>query len=307
MSSQPDPSTATTSAAPTSARWTTRTADTDAATETAATDPMPFRFGLVAMPRPGMDWLAVARRVEELGFDSLLVPDNLDAVTPVVANAAAAAVTERLTVGPYVLATPLRTPGLVAADAAALHQLSGGRVEMGLGAGRPDSAAEAERLGITFGSPAQRMAHLEETIAAVRERTPEVRVTVAASGPRMLALAGRTADVVALGASPFADEAEIARMGRIVTEAAAEAGRRVVLNTNLGVVGDDIPPWLQERMGLTVEKLRAARAFSHLTGTPDEMAETLQHRREATGVSYVLAGVDNADRLAPVVELLRGR
>jgi alkanesulfonate monooxygenase SsuD/methylene tetrahydromethanopterin reductase-like flavin-dependent oxidoreductase (luciferase family) len=278
-------------------------------TQTGATapHPQPFRFGLVAMPRPGTDWLATVRHVEALGFDSLLVPDNLDAVAPVAASAAAAAVSERLGVGPYVIATPLRSPGLVAADAAALHLLSGGRVEMGLGAGRPDSKAEAERLGIPFGTPAERMAHLAQTITAVRERTPDVRVTVAASGPRMLALAGRTADVVALGASPFADEAEVARMGRVVTEAAAEDGREVVLNTNLSTVGDDVPAWLQERMGLTVEKLLANGAASYLRGTPDEMAETLRRRREVTGVSYVCAGVDNAERLAPVVELLRGQ
>jgi len=259
------------------------------------------------MPRPGLDWLALARRVEDLGFDSLLVPDNLDGTAPVPASAAAAAVTTRLTVGPYVIATPLRSPGLVAADAAALHQLCGGRVEVGLGAGRPDSADEAERLGVPFGSPAERIAHLEETITAVRERTPAATITVAASGPRMLALAGRTADVVALGASPFADEDEIASMARLVTTAAAEAGREVVLNTNLSAVGDDLPAWLRQRMGLTVEKLVAARAFSHLRGTPDEMAETLLHRRAVTDVSYVCAGVDNADRLAPVVQLLRGR
>jgi alkanesulfonate monooxygenase SsuD/methylene tetrahydromethanopterin reductase-like flavin-dependent oxidoreductase (luciferase family) len=284
------------------------TSQTDNAAN-AATSPStaPFRFGLVAMPRPGTDWLELSRRVEALGFDSLLVPDNLDAMAPVVANAASAAVTESLSVGPYVIATPLRSPGLVAADAAALQQLSGGRVEMGLGAGRPDSKAEAERLGIPFGTPAERMAHLEQTITAVRARTPEVQVTVAASGPKMLALARRTADVVALGASPFADEAEIARMGRVVADAAAETGRRVVLNTNLSAVGDDIPTWLQERMGLTVDKLLAAGAASYLRGTPAEMAETLQRRRELTGVSYVCAGVDNADRLAPVVELLKGR
>ena len=178
---------------------------------------------------------------------------------------------------------------------------------MGLGAGRPDSKAEAERLGLPFGTPAERMAHLEQTITAVRARTPEVQVTVAASGPKMLALAGRTADVVALGASPFADEAEVARMGRVVADAAAETGRRVVLNTNLSAVGDDIPTWLQERIGLTVDKLLAAGAASYLRGTSAEMAETLQRRRELTGVSYVCAGVDNADRLAPVVELLKGR
>ncbi|TPG19319.1 LLM class flavin-dependent oxidoreductase [Pedococcus bigeumensis] len=285
------------------------TSQTDHTTTTAPTNrsTAQFRFGLVAMPRPGLDWLELSRRVEALGFDSLLVPDNLDAVAPVVANAASAAVTERLSVGPYVIATPLRSPGHVAADAAALHQLSGGRVEMGLGAGRPDSKAEAERLGIPFGTPTERMSHLEQTITAVRARTPAVRVTVAASGPKMLALAGRTADVVALGASPFADEAEVARMGRVVTDAAAEAGRQVVLNTNLSAVGDDIPAWLEERMGLTVDKLLATGAASYLPGSPAEMAETLQRRRAVTGVSYVCAGVDNADRLAPVVELLKGR
>jgi probable F420-dependent oxidoreductase len=268
---------------------------------------MPFRFGLVAMPRPGTDWLELARRVETLGFDALLVPDNLDGTSAVVASAAAAAVTEDLTVGPYVLATPMRLPGLVAADAAALHQLSAGRVEMGLGTGRPDSRAEAERLGVPFGTPAERIAHLRTTISAVRERTPDIRVTVAASGPRMLALAGRTADVVALGASPLADEAELARMAAVVTDAAGDRAGQVRLNVNLAAVGDDIPPWLAERTGLTVEKLVAAKAFGHLRGTPAEMADTLRRRRAATGISYLCAGADNAERLAPVVELLRGR
>ena len=105
-----------------------------------------------------------------------------------------------------------------------------------------DSKTEAERLGMPFGTPVERMAHLEQTITAVRERTPHVRITVAASGPRMLALAGRTADVVALGASPLADEDEIARMGRIVTDAAAAAGRQVVLDATSARSGTTSPP-----------------------------------------------------------------
>lgn len=265
---------------------------------------MPFRFGLVAVPRDGATWPAQARRVESLGFDSLLVPDNLAAAAPMLACTAAAAVTDRLQVGPYVLATPLRLPGLVAAEAATLHLLSGGRAELGLGAGRPDSRQEAQSLGLPFGSPGERVARLERTIAAVRERVPEARVTVAGSGPRVLALAGRTADVVALGASPYAGEAEYARMARAVTDAAA--GREVELNLNLSAVGDDIPPWLEQRMGITIDKLVSAGSFGHLHGTPREMADTLERRRAATGISYVCAGADNADRLAPVVELLRG-
>ena len=172
----------------------------------------PFRFGLVAVARTRADWLDLARRVEDLGFDALLVPDNLDGTAPLLACAAAATVTTRLTVGPYVLATPLRTPGLVAAEVAGLAMLADGRVEVGLGAGRPDSAGEAARLGLPFGTPGERVRHLEATIAAVRDRLPTARVTVAASGPHMLELAGREADVVALGASPLADDAELARM-----------------------------------------------------------------------------------------------
>lgn len=266
----------------------------------------PFRFGLVATARSGPEWLALAQRVEELGFHSLLVPDNLDGTAPLLACSAAAAVTDRLVVGPYVLATPWRDPGLVAAEVASLGLLAGGRVEAGLGAGRPDARAEAERLGIPFGSPVERLAHLERTIAAVRARVPDVQVTVAASGPRMLALAGRTADVVALGASPYADEQELARMGRIVTQAAPDPSA-VVLNQNLSVVGDSVPPWLEARMGVTLARLESAGSAGLLRGTVRQMADTLQRRREVTGVSYVCAGADSATLLAPVVELLQGR
>ncbi|WP_426564019.1 LLM class flavin-dependent oxidoreductase [Angustibacter sp. McL0619] len=267
----------------------------------------PFRFGLVGVARSRDQWLDLARRVEGLGFDSLLVPDNLDGVAPMLACTAAASVTTRLTVGPYVLATPLRTPGLVAAEAAALDLLAGGRVEVGLGAGRPDSAAEAARLGLPFGSPGERIDVLDRTIAAVRDRVPSARVTVAASGPRMLALAGRAADVVALGASPLADQDEYARMADVVRGAAGDRADQVVLNMNLTCVGDELPPWLAQRMGLTIEALRSANAAGLLTGSADKMAQTLVRRREATGVSYICAGSDNAERLAPVVRLLHGQ
>ena len=267
----------------------------------------PFRFGIVAMARSREEWTRLACRVEDLGFDSLLVPDNLDGAAPILASTAAAAATTSLTVGPYVLATPLRTPGLVAAEAASLVMFAGGRVEVGLGAGRPDSRSEAERLGVEFGTPGQRVTRLEETIAAVRERVPEARVTVAASGPRMLQLAGRTADVVALGASPMADEATLGRMAAVVLGAAGERSAEVELNLNLTAVGEALPPWLAQRMGLTIEALQAADAAGLLSGSPHQMAETLLRRREATGISYVCAGADNAERLAPVVELLRGQ
>jgi hypothetical protein len=60
-------------------------------------------------------------------------------------------------------------------------------------------------------------------------------------------------------------------------------------------------------MGVTMGKLRSANAVGLLTGTPQEMRDTLERRREVTGISYICAGADNAERLAPVVELLAGR
>jgi hypothetical protein len=123
----------------------------------------------------------------------------------------------------------------------------------------------------------------------------------------MLELAGREADVVALGASPLADDAELARMAAIVTGSAGERAERIVLNLNLTAVGDELPPWLAQRMGLTVAAMRSANAAGLLQGTPGQMAQTLQRRREVTGISYVCAGADHAERLAPVVELLRGQ
>lgn len=268
---------------------------------------MPFRFGLVAMPRSRPDWLGFAQRVEDLGFDALLVPDNLDGAAPFVACAAAAAVTKSLVVGPYVLATPLRTPGLVAAEAASLDMLAEGRIDLGLGAGRPDSRSEAARLGLRFGSPAERVSLLADTVAAVRERVPHVRVTVAAAGPRMLQLAGREADVVALGASPLADEQELVRMAGIATRAAGHRAGQVVLNLNLTAVGDDIPAWLTQRLGSTIGALQASNAAGILRGSARQMALSLQRIREATGISYFCAGADHAERLAPVVALLRGQ
>lgn len=80
-----------------------------------------------------------------------------------------------------------------------------------------------------------------------------------------------------------------------------------MLNVNLVAVGDRVPPWLEQRMGLTVAALREARAATFLNGGTDEMVDTLERRRAATGVSYVCAGADHADVLAPVVQRLRGR
>src|SRR3954468_18542709 len=108
-----------------------------------------FRFRVVgAWARAAQAWARQARRAEQLGYSSLLVPDTLDTLAPWPASAVAAAGTSTLRGGPYVLATSRRHPNEVAWEASTLNLLSGGRLELGLGAGRPAAAAEADRLGL---------------------------------------------------------------------------------------------------------------------------------------------------------------
>ena len=97
----------------------------------------PFRFGVTMSRAASAEaWVASARRAEELGYDILLMPDHLGSqLSPIAALTAAAAATTRLRVGSYVFANDYRHPLVLAREAATLDWLSGGRFELGLGAG----------------------------------------------------------------------------------------------------------------------------------------------------------------------------
>ena len=139
----------------------------------------PFRFGVVAAAaRSADEWVARARRAEALGYATLVMPDNLQhTLAPLPALAMAAAATRTLRIGTYVLANDLRHPVLLAKDVATLDLLSGGRFELGLGAGRPDAAAENRMLGLPFDSGAVRVARLAESIGIVKALLAGQRVS----------------------------------------------------------------------------------------------------------------------------------
>jgi probable F420-dependent oxidoreductase len=267
----------------------------------------PFRFGVVgAWARDAEDWARQARRAEELGYATFLVPDTLDTLAPWPAVAVAAAVTSALRVGPYVLATSRRIPEEVAWEAATADLLSGGRLELGLGAGRPAAAAEVERLGLPPASAAERLARLRRTVVAARERSPAVPVLIAGSGPRALALAGELADTVALGVLPDADERALAAAVGRVRDAAAGRPDPVELNLNLALVGEEVPPWLAQRLGDQVRALTDGTSVAGLHGTTEQRRATLRRRRDELGISYVTVSTPFADDLAPVVQALAG-
>ena len=145
-----------------------------------------MRFGL-ALPHYGFSLpdrepishdhlLSWARRAERLGFDSVWVSDHLfysfarygagqdriGSLEPLTALAAAAVATERVRLGTLVLGAPFRHPSILAKMAAGIDQLSGGRLDLGVGAGWLED--EFASFGFPFGDIGKRFERLEETL-----------------------------------------------------------------------------------------------------------------------------------------------
>jgi len=181
----------------------------------------------------GPAWADHARRVEGAGVGSLLIRDHFSAgafgqqLAPFSALTAAAAVTADLRVGTMVLSNDFRHPAIVAHEAASLHHLSGGRFELGLGAGWYEP--EYRAAGIRFDAAGRRIDRLEESLSIIKsllagdpvrhtgtwyqidgldldvmpERHGRPRLLIGAGGPRMLRIAARDADIVGLLPAPI--------------------------------------------------------------------------------------------------------
>jgi alkanesulfonate monooxygenase SsuD/methylene tetrahydromethanopterin reductase-like flavin-dependent oxidoreductase (luciferase family) len=248
----------------------------------------PFRFGVNEAPGP--ETPARARRFEALGYDVLLAPDRPQLPSPLPILAAAAATTQRIGLGTYVLAASLHEPRELVRELKALQAVAADRFEPGFGA------------GLDPGSAAEKRQRLNTLLEMVRAELPDVRILVAASGPAGLELAARFAQTVAVSLPPAASDAEILRR----VEHLRGAADRIEVNYSLTAVGDVPAPWLA-RQGLDVQALRAAGAASVLWGDADAMCEQLEQRREKLEIAYWTVPAAFAEHLAPVVSMLRGR
>jgi alkanesulfonate monooxygenase SsuD/methylene tetrahydromethanopterin reductase-like flavin-dependent oxidoreductase (luciferase family) len=270
----------------------------------------PFRFAVQAAPEDAGQWLALARRAEVLGYSTLLMPDGMRLPSPMPALAVAAGATTTLRVGTWVLASPLRAARLAAWDAHTLSLLTGGRFELGIGTGLPSVAADAVRL---LGQPEltvpQRLARVEQTIDDLRSLDGErhTPVLVAAAGPRSRALAAAKADIVTLAGGPFIGREEAAGLVAGVREAAGDRGAGLEFAAPIFVIGDEAPPWALGFLGTDMATLIARDSLMILRGSPAQMAEELQSRRDTLGISYFSVNGTFIEQFAPVVELLDGR
>lgn len=184
----------------------------------------PFQFlGDARAVVDGRQLATDARRAEAMGFHALVIPDHLiDQLSPVPAMATIAAATERLRIGSFVLNNDLRHPAVLAQDLASLDVLSGGRLDVAIGAGwnRP----EYESVGIAFEPQPVRHARLAEAIAVLKGafgdepftfrgehytitdldgrpkpiQRPHPPFLIGGGGRKTLGLAAREADIVGL-------------------------------------------------------------------------------------------------------------
>ncbi len=188
----------------------------------------PFRFGVIAerMPASAREWSAFARRIESLGYATLLLRDHFvaepfgDQFAPIAALTAAACATTTLRIGTLVIDNDYRHPVVLAKEAATLDLLSNGRFELGLGAGWMRD--EYERAGMPFDPPGVRISRLEEALHIVKGlfsgepltysgahyaisslssfprpmQRPHPPILVGGGGKRLLSIAGREADII---------------------------------------------------------------------------------------------------------------
>lgn len=294
-----------------------------------------FRFGVVAAQESsGQAWLDKARRIESLGFASMVLPDTLPySLAPFEALAAAAAVTRTLRVGTYVVNNDYRHPVMLAKEAATLDFLSGGRLELGIGAGRPSAAPDNAMLGLPFDAGSVRVDRLEEALriikpllsgqkvdfagkhytvaqgsiapAAVQAPLP---ILIAAGQPRLLRLAAREADIIALAIQWKETEAELAERIRVIREAAGDRFSSIAININLMAVAGRLPRQVEAGLGADgARQLADSDAIPVLKGSTEQMVERLEWLRERFAISYILVADQIMDTLAPVVARLAGR
>jgi probable F420-dependent oxidoreductase len=300
--------------------------------------PDPLRF-IAPIPRlrgDGKTWVSDVRRLETMGFDTVAVSHHITngwELGLLVAMGFAAASTSRLRVLSLVAQNELHHPALLAKDIATIDALSDGRVELGIGPGW--LADDYTALGLTLEPGRTRVARLAEALEVIRRffttetvqfagdyyrvnemqalprcvQRPNPPILVGAGGPRMLDLAGRTADIVGIHAAMDGNRIDRATVTDLtaasieakiqrVRAAAADAGRptpRLQFSCYHVRVTDaperSVPrsSWAAD-VEAEMELLNDSPAV--LVGTAVECAQRLVEWRDRFGITYWNLGSD---------------
>ena len=271
----------------------------------------------------------------------LLVTDHMGPqLAPIPAMMAAADATERMRVGSFVFSNDYRNIVMLAKEITTIDVISGGRVELGNGAGW--SVPDYRQMGIAYDPPATRVARLEEAVPLLdrllREelvdhsgtyytlrqarilprplQKPRPPFMIGGGGARVLKLAARSAEIV--GFAPSID-----RHGRPRPRSVTMGGLRERVKRFDRYAGDrDVEKnlWLFDagvsdharsfrRAAATIAKRSAnalVRSPFFLYGTRASLRSLLREMRVELGISYIAVPGQAMDEFASIVEELRG-
>lgn len=286
------------------------------------------------------DPVAAAQRAEDLGFDIVLAADHVgQGLAPMPTLSAIAAATSTIRLGTLVLNNDMRNPVQLAWEAATLDQLSGGRFELGLGAGH--TPMEYAATGIERSSGATRKRRLESSVEIIRglldgrpvDRDGEyyrieraridrpvqehLPILVGGNGEELLGHAGAHADIIGLqGLGRTKDDGHrhdvdwsTARLDQQIEQVRAGAGVRfddLEFNALVQMVQitDDRVAAL-ERICDMVDGLTMQDADSTpylLVGTVDEIVLHMMTCRERWRITYF--AVRELDAFEPILTAL---
>jgi probable F420-dependent oxidoreductase len=305
-----------------------------------------FRFGVqYSNAEDGPSWRSEARKLEDLGYSTMFIPDHFgDQWGPLVALTVAAEATTRLKVGSLVFDNDYRHPLVLAMECATLDLVSEGRLEVGLGAGW--LRTDYDQSGIAYDAPGTRVGRLAEGVQLIKRLWAGETVTFSGShyevteatcsprphtpggppiiigggSPRVLKLAVEHADIIgvnpslasgAVDAASIAGTAPAAYAERIgwIREAAGDRFGDLELQSLVFVAQLGRPKAvIAEEMSklLGYPPEDVAASSTVLIGTEDEIVETLLARREELGFSYWVLHRGDVEAFAPVVARLAG-
>ena len=315
--------------------------------------PRPFRFGVLGESvRSAVDLVDTARRAEAAGCATFLLRDHFieepfgHQLAPVAALATAAAATKTLRVGSLVICNDYRHPAIVAKEAATLDLLSGGRFELGLGAGF--SQQEYEAAGFPFDAPGVRVDRLAEALQVVKGlfgaepfsfsgrfytvskldlfpkplQRPHPPILVGAGGKRMLSIAAREANIIGIQTAALGTGRRVPDPSGLLAEAIAEkvgrirqeAGSRFE-DIELSIVTSVV---IAENRREAAERLARDRQWDGMSvdrvlempsvfiGSVDQIVSEMQARRERYGITYHVVSDRNLEAVTPIVARLAG-
>jgi probable F420-dependent oxidoreductase len=308
----------------------------------------PFRFGVQLTASPtGADWAEQARRIEGHGYDIATMPDHFDKqFAPVPGLQAILSATTTLRASALVFDNDYKHPLVLAKELATMDVLSGGRVEIGLGAGW--MIADYEQAGMEYDRAGVRIDRFVEGLAVIKGlmgaepfsfqgkhytisnhdgfpkpiQGPHPPIIIGGGGARVLGIAAREADIVGVNGTLHAGvigpeaiatmtfEAVVEKLA-IVAEAARAAGRIDAIEMNVRTffvsVTDDRDGQIAAMAAMIgVDDQMIRNSPFALIGSPAQIAEDLIARRESLGFSYIIVGGAEVDAFAPVVAQLAG-